>query len=730
MPTHSQFAALARSHRWYPNMPPRRGANALHVFLLACRVFGASAEVYYLDQSAGDDANDGLALDSAFKTAKVAVKSLRPGDELQIVGQLANPSYDPTYRFGDVSDAQLWHGENALTISDVHGSANGWITITSHDTSSVLKSDGSNVVRVQKSSYIRLRNLHIQGEVENIPLSTAKAVQFVYRDANGEIKHRVDPNLTPDQINELQLDILGSNVPRVSYTDTRGVYVSDSHHIELSGSHIHHMPGGGIRFAGSEYQTIFDNEVDNCARKSYSGTHALVVTYATDNLPREAPAGAEDYRAIIVRNKVHHNYNEIFSWVGTKPFVHAKIDEGKGISLQRNQKFKNGGRILVANNIAYWNGYSGVHSQDGDNVDFFSNTVFMNSYTNTRGEYKDDGSARSGNNIGISMQGGKNCRVVNNIAYIDTSWKGMPISISNLKEDKVGRNNLVFGKGTQQLKTDEDFGAFATGTVEADPKFSDTTTFRLAAGSPAVGGAAVPWSPCEDFYGNKRSHTKPSIGAVEANCEDGACEDTVSKAVEPNDLVACYAPDRDDEDNHDDYNPADSEGKSDDKQNSSYDEDGELDKEHNAGDEKDDEPNKETAKAERREQAEAERKRKAKERQQERQKARNQAKAERKRKAEERQQERQRLRRNKNRDDRAPSEGLSQASLGASKDATGASLVVRVGPAAIFLVLCVIAVHTVFTTRRSYERSRPTSQSLLDPRNTGVGLTQNYGAGI
>ena len=698
-------------------MPTRRRVSAFIAFLSACRVLSASAAIYHLDQSNGDDANDGLALDRAFKTAKASVKSLAPGDELRIVGQLANPSYDPSYRFGDVSDAHLWHGENTLTVFDVHGTADSWITITSNDTSSVLKGDGSDIVRVLKSSYIRLRNLHIQGEVDNIPLSTAKAVQFVYKDAEGAIKYRVDPSLTPDQIDELELDILGTNVPRVSYTDTRGVYVSDSHHIELSGSHVHHMPGGGVRFAHSEYQTIFDNEVDNCARKSYSGTHALVVTYATDKLPREAPEGTEDYRAIIVRNAVHDNYNEIISWVGSKPFIHAKIDEGKGISLQRNQKFKKGGRILVANNIAYWNGYSGVHSQDGDNLDFFSNTAYMNSYTNTKGEYKDDGDARSGNQLGISIQGGENCRIVNNIAYIDTSWKGMPISCSGLKGDNVGKNNLVFGKGTQPIKMDKDFDAFATETVEADPKFSNTATFRLMAGSPAVGAAAAAWSPCEDFYGNKRSRKKPSIGAVEAMCEDGECEDKPSKDVEPSVSSTCYAL-KHDEDDAEGSQLVDVNIKNDNKSNNKSDrEKAKAEREKAKAEKKE---AREKAKAEK-EKAKAERE-KAKA---EKKEAREKAKAE---KEEAREKARQDAERNNNKNLHKKS-GEQKASLGARKEGSDTSSGLAVGSACV--VLCVVAFSSVFAASHAREHARLTSRRpLLDAQNTDGLLSQNYGASV
>lgn len=188
----------------------------------------------------------------------------------------------------------------------------------------------------------------------------------------------------------------------------------------------------------------------------------------------------------------------------------------------------------------------------------------MNSYTNTKGEYKDypneaeNGkhvSHRSGNNVGISIQGGDNCRIVNNIAYIDTGWRGMAISVSNLKQVPVGKNNIIFGvdervtrtgTGTaEDLKHDIDFDEFATGTVEKDPKFSSVTTFRLAADSPAIGGATESWSPCEDYYGNKRNISDPSVGAVEFNCKDGACGDAVSTGVDRAAIGACYALDKD-----------------------------------------------------------------------------------------------------------------------------------------------------------------------------------------
>ena len=201
-----------------------RRALAITCCVASLYVRCVQGATYYLDQRSGNDDNDGLSTSAAFAGVKAATKILKPGDELRIVGALSNPSYDPTYTFrGDVSDAHLWHGENTLRISDLHGTADAWINITSHDPkTTVLRGDGGNIIRVQKSSYIRFTRLNVHGEVDRIPTATAKALQFVYKDDAGAVQYRVDTSLTDEQIGELQLPKIGGNVPRASYTDTRG----------------------------------------------------------------------------------------------------------------------------------------------------------------------------------------------------------------------------------------------------------------------------------------------------------------------------------------------------------------------------------------------------------------------------------------------------------------------------------------------------------------------------
>jgi len=469
---------------------------------------------------------EGTSRDDPINSISVALGLLKPGNTLHVMGLMTNPSYNPTYEYeDDLEDPHLWHQENTLMINKLHGEPNNYITITS-DTSedgepAILRGDGANILRVMDSSYLRILGFEIYGQVEEIPLSTATALQFVYKDEDGQVQYRVDPTLTPEEVGELTLDKLG-DVSRASYTDTRGAYFSDCDHLVIEANTIHHTPGGGLRVSYSEHVDIIGNEIHDCSRRSYSGTHALIVTYTFDKLSPEQEKG--EYRVRIMRNLVHHNYNEIYSWAPTKTAIEPKIDEGKGISLQRNQKFKNGGRILVANNIAYWNGYSGIHSNDGDNIDFIGNTAYMNSYT---GSIMDGGGEDvEGRNIGISMAGGRGNVIANNIAFIDTSWGGFPISVT--EKDVTVHNNLVYGEGMDllynfNLPDDTESDAYPDvgdplflRTLSHD-EYEETFDLRVSAESPAVNyaNADVSFMLETDYYGNIRDSTSPTIGAAE-----------------------------------------------------------------------------------------------------------------------------------------------------------------------------------------------------------------------
>jgi hypothetical protein len=474
-----------------------------------------SQTVYFVNQSTGSDTNNGISTSTPFKTIDEVCNNVSPGDTVKIMGEYVNTSYNASYSFfGDIDDAHLWHAENTIKINGLNGSAaGGYITFKSYDSNTILKGDGANILRVQNCSYLRFENLGIKGEVGNIPLSTAKALQFVYKDG-GAAQYQVTPGTTDEEIELTTFPVLGS-VSRPSYVDTRGFYLSGVHHIDVTNCHIHHMPGGGLRFTECNFINVIENEIDNNSRRSYSGTHGFVVSKADSRMGGDETGTG--YKIRIERNKVHHNYNEMYSWSPAKDIITPRIDEGKGISLQRNRDLASeneywiNGRFLVANNLCYWNGFSGVHSNDGDRMDFVNNISYMNSYSNTV-TYADD---PAGNNIGISTAGGTDIKIINNISVVDASWGGYAIAMSENVTPFEVRNNIVYGvKGT--LSHDPDVAAVEVNTTETDPLFIDTKIFdfNLQENSPAIGAANTIYAPSDDYYETTRD-ASPDIGAIE-----------------------------------------------------------------------------------------------------------------------------------------------------------------------------------------------------------------------
>ena len=492
---------------------------------------------YFVDQQNGQSSNNGTTYTTAFSSINTATTLLVPGDTVVIIGVYTNTLYNPAYTYTAVQDTHLWHSENSIRINNVHGTSTAYITIKAYDSSTLLKGDGANIFRVNNSSFLRIEGFEIAGEVPRIPLTTANALQFVYINADS-VANPKTPAITDIQYRDLDCisnctsgavvdgEIYSSldnmDIIRPSYIDTRGLYLSKVHHIDIINNTIHDMPGGGLRVSDCEDILIENNEVYACSRKSYSGTHALVVTKATSTRT------TNDYRITIAKNNIHHNYNEQYSWAPTKTIITPHIDEGKGISLQRNETTYNNngtfkvnwehGRILVQNNLCYFNGFSGIHSNDGNRIDIINNTCYFNSYTKsiTQGV-----SSSNGGNIGISAQGGSDIALFNNISIIDAALSKSAIS-SNIPDSNglVVENNIIFGTSltgaTSTISENANVASIQVNTQKVDPLFVDPVNFdfSLQANSPAIGAAQGSVAPSNDFFQNLRDNA-PDIGAVE-----------------------------------------------------------------------------------------------------------------------------------------------------------------------------------------------------------------------
>jgi len=442
---------------------------------------------WYIDMENGLNTNDGLSDTTAFKRFEnlVELKSIIAGDTIVIMGE---------YKNEDFGDGNIWKPSSTISLSNLHGTPNKYITIKPYDENTLLKGDAGAILRIMNSSFIKVEGFKIRGEVENITIATAKEYQFIYKTKNGTIKYRVEEGTSNEKIGKMKFKIL-ENITRPTYTDTKGIYVSDSHHIDIVGNKVSYTPGTGLRVAKSDYVNIIENEVDHCSMRSYSGTHALVVHSSVSIDDKKG------YKIKILRNKIHHNYNEIFSWSPSKTIITPHIDEGKGISLQKNS-VENGwkhGRILVANNEAYNNGFSGIHNNGGARIDIIHNTCYMNSH-----------SAKQGKNIGISSSNGTDIKIINNIIVTDTTASGYAISVVNDSKLKI-RNNLVQGK------LDNELDAKKTKTIMGRANFVDEEgfDFRLNHDSDAQGKAKVFKAVSLDMGKNIRDDIAPDIGAWE-----------------------------------------------------------------------------------------------------------------------------------------------------------------------------------------------------------------------
>ena len=457
-----------------------------HVQLLYLLLLSASLGAqtnYYVGNNGTDSPTSGLTSNDAFASFEYALDFLEAGDTLNVRGGLYT---NENYQNGD-----YWKKEKTLTIIDVQGTASAWITIRPEPGENVrLKGDGLYIAHIRNCAYLNFEGFKIRGETPNIPLSLAQQYQFAYRlEEGGDILYRFPPNTPAEDIEGVDDLPLLPNAIRPSYFDTKGLVIQNSHHVRVRNNHIRMMPGTGMRANGCSYVWVTDNEIENCSRRSYSGTHGLVFEKTKKH---NASTGTKMW---IQRNHVHHNYNQLFSWNPNKKFVTPVIDEGKGISMQRNDAgygFTKG-RIRIENNLCHDNGFSGIHSNYGRAIDIINNTCVDNDRT------------LHGSNHGISLQRTTDAKILNNVVV---SAYGNALAMSSSSDATIRRNH-VQGAISATVTT------VAINTTTGDPLFVGTGDhpYQLSAGSPAR-NVATGQAPDQDFLNNDRGND-PDLGCYE-----------------------------------------------------------------------------------------------------------------------------------------------------------------------------------------------------------------------
>jgi hypothetical protein len=451
-----------------------------------------AATFYVAPTGSGTNSNSaGNTESNPWATLAYAAGRVSPGDTILLLpGLYHNATYNQT-------PIDIWKDEETVRINGLHGTAANWITIKPKTPGTVMmKGDGVNIFQIRNSSYVRIEGLIIEGETANIPLSLGFEWQFAYKDANGNIQYRINaPGTTPLTIAEIEaLNNLPAPITatRPSYFSTVGLLVQSSHHMEVRNCLIHHAPGPGLRFQGCDYFDCIANEVHNCSRRSSAGNHGLVVHSLTSTND-----GNSGHRVRILENKIHDNYNEIYSWSELKPFISPHLDEGKGISMQKNEDEWNLGRVLIANNVCWGNGFSGIHINEGERMDIINNTCYNNHFSG------------SGPNTGISVAGGDDITIRNNISVALNNFNGRAYSLSQA-------TNITLAKNLAHGTVNEAVNAVATSLTFADPLFvnAGALNFQLTATSPAIGLADDAFDPATDILGAARV-AAPDLGAYE-----------------------------------------------------------------------------------------------------------------------------------------------------------------------------------------------------------------------
>jgi len=402
----------------------------------------ASATTYYVGTGPNaSDGNPGTSASAPFATPQHAADIVMPGDiVLLLSGTYTN--VDPN---GSVID---------ITRS---GTPKEWIQFkAAPNQHPILRSTGWGHISLHGgASYIRIEGLDIYGHADDISLAEAQ-------------KHAHDGGYAYTNGNGISVDGRkdGANQP---------------HHIEIIGNTIRKCPGGGVGICHADYLTITDNKVFDNAWWSVYDTSGISIwqAWSKDNAP--------GYHNIVVRNQSYGNRNYIAD-IDSKT-----ITDGNGIILDDCKNTQGGsaqgayqGRTLIANNLCYGNGGSGIHVFMSDHADVLNNTCI----DNNRSPEIHDGQLFSNSGNDIVM--------INNILV---GPKDKPINSNWNNGHVVYDFNILWG-GQAGLSGPHD--------LKIDPMFKverqlDTLRFSESPKSPAI-GAGTPFPALRDDLLHRTRH--------------------------------------------------------------------------------------------------------------------------------------------------------------------------------------------------------------------------------
>ncbi|MBN3927578.1 MAG: right-handed parallel beta-helix repeat-containing protein [Nostoc sp. NMS4] len=389
----------------------------------------STATTYYVSGN-GNDRNSGLSTSSAFRTLRRAAGLTNPGDTVLIMNGI--------YKNGPKDGSVLGIKRS--------GTANAWIKFKAYPGHfpKIQHNTWNGISISNGASYIEINGLEVIGNNANISLSYALSQKY----------NRSNP-LT----NGSCISIEGRSNGR-------------SHHINILNNKIHDCGGAGISAIQADYVKVDNNTVFNNAWYSLYGCSGISMlnNWSSDN--------NQGYKIFVTNNRSYNNRMYV-------PWIDAgKITDGNGIIVDVSKGYR--GRVLVANNIIYNNGGSGIHSHDSQHVDIINNTAYLNQQSP---EVKKKGKGE------IYAGYSSDVKIFNNIMYAAPG----SAANSNMKNVNVTYNyNVYLNNSRINITGPRD--------IIADPQFVNASArdFRLKSTSPAI-NSGLKWnSLTTDFIGNPR----------------------------------------------------------------------------------------------------------------------------------------------------------------------------------------------------------------------------------
>jgi hypothetical protein len=454
------------------------------VLLNSASVIGDPVE-YYVSPT-GNDANDGLSVNTPFKTIQKAADLTAPGDTVYLM--------DGTFSYS---------GGNRMLSITKSGALNSktnepaYITYKAYPGDKpILTTDNAWDVIQIIASYIVIDGLTIKGNNASLTVKDGEDAYNYYMNsiANGTPVDYSNPVFTKTNTNGISVE--GRNRVQAG--------LDPLSHIIIKNNEVYNMPGGGISAIESDYITIENNKVYNNAWYMIWAGSGISVFHSMDS-----DTNTTTYKNIVRNNIVHDNETKV-KWIDVK-----RYSDGNGIIIDDNKNeqinwvaYK--GKTLVINNVSYNNGGSGIHAFNSANIDIVNNTLYNNNQSPHLAYAQ------------LFASSSEKVNLFNNIVYSrdlrpgETKYDMNNATGSDLV---IYANNIYYNGGTPLEVGIND--------VIADPKFVSLDPMsedflRLQSDSPAIDRGTRTLAPAIDLEGASRPQgEKYDIGAYESSYTSG-----------------------------------------------------------------------------------------------------------------------------------------------------------------------------------------------------------------